>query len=57
MSAIVTAERPDTPDAIALITELEVVPEPLYPRESCHGLNVERLIAEAVRFLYSTQAG
>jgi hypothetical protein len=50
MPVIVTAERPDTPDAIALITELEAVLEPLYPRESRHGLSVERLIAEGVPF-------
>jgi len=50
MPAIVTAERPDTPDATALITELEAVLEPLYPRESRHGLSVARLIAEAVPF-------
>jgi GNAT superfamily N-acetyltransferase len=47
---MVTAERPDTPDAIALITELEATLEPLYPQESRHGLSVERLIAEAVPF-------
>ncbi len=50
MSAIVTAERPDAPDAIALITELEAVLEPLYPVESRHGLSVERLINEGVAF-------
>ena len=50
MAAIVTAERPDAPDAIALITELEAVLEPLYPSESRHGLSVERLITEAVPF-------
>lgn len=50
MSAIVTAERPDTPDAMSLITELEATLEPLYPQESRHGLSVERLIAEAVPF-------
>ena len=50
MSVTVTAERPDTPDAIALITELEAILDPLYPRESRHGLSVERLIAEAVPF-------
>jgi putative acetyltransferase len=47
---IITAERPDTPDAVALITELEAILDPLYPRESRHGLSVERLIAEAVPF-------
>src|ERR1700730_17033138 len=50
MPAIITAERPDAIDAIALITELEATLEPLYPQESRHGLSVERLIAEAVPF-------
>jgi ribosomal protein S18 acetylase RimI-like enzyme len=50
MSAIITAERPDTADAIVLITELETQLEPFYPRESRHGLSVERLLAEAVAF-------
>ncbi len=50
MSAIITAERPDTADAIVLITELEAQLEPLYPSESRHGLSVERLLAEAVAF-------
>ncbi|MHB8625436.1 MAG: GNAT family N-acetyltransferase [Aggregatilineales bacterium] len=57
MSAIVTAERPDTPDAIALITELEATLEPLYPQESRHGLGVERLIAEAVPFFILRSGG
>ena len=50
MSAIITAERPDSADAVILITELEAQLEPLYPRESRHGLSVERLLAEAVAF-------
>lgn len=50
MPAIITAERPDTPDAIALITELEATLEPLYPAASRHGLSVERLITEGVHF-------
>jgi GNAT superfamily N-acetyltransferase len=49
-SAIITPERPDTADALLLITELEAYLEPLYPRESRHGLSVERLIAENVPF-------
>jgi GNAT superfamily N-acetyltransferase len=49
-SAIITRERPDTPDAILLITELEGHLELLYPPESRHGLNVEQLIAEDVAF-------
>jgi putative acetyltransferase len=46
----ITAERPDSADAITLIRELESHLEPLYPRESRHGLNVEQLIAEDVAF-------
>src|SRR5687767_5790297 len=50
MSAIITAERPDSPDAVLLITELQTYLESLYPPESCHGFAVERLIAESVAF-------
>jgi ribosomal protein S18 acetylase RimI-like enzyme len=50
MAAVVTPERPDAPDAVALIAELEAILDPLYPRESRHGLSVERLIAHAVPF-------
>lgn len=50
MPAIISPERPDTPDAKALIAELEAHLVPLYPRESRHGYSVEKLIAEAVAF-------
>jgi putative acetyltransferase len=50
MAAIITPERPDSPDASALITELEAHLEPLYPRESRHGFSVEQLLAQAVAF-------
>jgi hypothetical protein len=50
MPVVITMERPDSADAVALITELEAVLTPLYPAESRHGLSVERLIAEAVAF-------
>ena len=50
MPVVITMERPDSADAVALITELEAVLTPLYPDESRHGLSVERLIAEAVAF-------
>ena len=50
MPAIITPERPDTPDATALIAELEAYLEPLYPRESRHRYSVEKLIAEGVAF-------
>src|SRR5437870_7267422 len=50
MSAIIIPERPDSADAIVLITELEAHLEPLYPRKSRHGYSVEQLIAQAVAF-------
>jgi len=50
MSAIIARERPDTLDAIGLITELEAHLEPLYPTESRHGFSVEKLLAEDVAF-------
>src|SRR5215212_12148233 len=57
MSAIITAERPDSPDAVVLITELEAQLEPLYPRASRHGLSVERLLTEAVAFFVLRSQG
>ena len=57
MAAVITQERPDTPDATALITELEAHLEPLYPRESRHGYAVEKLIAENVAFFLVRDEG
>jgi putative acetyltransferase len=50
MSAIITRERPDTPDAISLITELETHLAAHYPSESRHGFSVEKLLAQDVAF-------
>ncbi len=50
MLTTITAERPDTADAMQLIAELEDYLEPLYPSESRHGLSVARLIEEKVAF-------
>src|SRR5262249_28204882 len=50
MSAIITAERPDSADAVALIAELEAVLDPLYPAKSRHGYSVEKLLAQSVAF-------
>src|SRR4051794_13896849 len=50
MSTSITAERPDTADAVVLITELEAQLEPFYPRASRHGLSVARLLLEQVAF-------
>jgi GNAT superfamily N-acetyltransferase len=50
MPTVITAERPDTADAMELITELDAHLMPLYPPESHHGLNVDKLLQEAVAF-------
>lgn len=50
MSVMIQAERPDTPDALQLIEELEGVLSPLYPSESRHGFSVEKLLREGVAF-------
>ena len=51
MEATITAERPDTADARALIDELETRLATFYPRESRHGYSVEKLIAQGVAVL------
>ena len=50
MKTIITAERPDTADAILLISELESQLAPFYPQTSRHGYSVEKLIAQGVNF-------
>ncbi len=50
MPTTITLERADSPDAVALVDELEAHLSPLYPVESRHGLSVERLLAENVAF-------
>ena len=54
MPAIIAPERPDTPDAIALIDELQTHLESFYPPESRHGFSVDRLIKDGVAYF---QAG
>jgi GNAT superfamily N-acetyltransferase len=49
----ITAERPDSPDAVVLITELEAFLQPLYHTESRHGYTAEKLIAQGVAFFVS----
>jgi putative acetyltransferase len=46
----ISPARPDSPDAIALIAELESELVPLYPDESRHGYSVEKLLRENVAF-------
>jgi putative acetyltransferase len=55
MSAIITPERPDTPDAQTLIAELEAELAPFYPIESRHGYSVQKLLAEGVAFFLTRE--
>jgi putative acetyltransferase len=57
MSAVITLERPDTPDAMALIEELETHLASLYPAESRHGFSVEKLLREEVAFFLLRAGG
>ena len=50
MEPTITPEHSDSPDATALIGELDAHLEPLYPRESRHGFSVQKLIADSVAF-------
>ena len=49
-AAQLALERPDTPDASALIDELETHLASRYPAESRHGYSVDKLIREGVVF-------
>src|SRR5689334_10449663 len=57
MSAIITQERPDSADAVALITELEAHLEPLYPAKSRHGYSVDKLLGHGVAFFVLRDRG
>ncbi len=50
MAITITAESPDSPDATALVVELDELLIPMYPIESHHGLDVSSLLAEGVAF-------
>jgi GNAT superfamily N-acetyltransferase len=46
----INRERPDTPDASALVAELHAYLSPQYPPASQHGLSVDQLIESQVDF-------
>jgi putative acetyltransferase len=46
----IARERPDTPEAMALIDELDAYLDLLYPSGSQHGFSVDQLLAEDVAF-------
>jgi ribosomal protein S18 acetylase RimI-like enzyme len=55
--AIIALERADSPDARALISELESELDPLYPEQSRHGYSVEKLLREGVAFFVTRHGG
>src|ERR1044072_5728655 len=57
MPTDITAERPDTPDAQALIAELEAHLAPQYPAASRHCYSVEKLLKSGVAFFVIRQDG
>jgi GNAT superfamily N-acetyltransferase len=57
MTITITNERPDTPDAIQLIQELEGELDAFYPTESRHGYSVEKLIKLGVAFFVTRKDG
>ena len=50
VNVTIAAERPDTPDAMALIDELQTHLGALYPVKSQHGFTVRQLIEQRVAF-------
>lgn len=57
MAIVIAEERPDTPDAVALIGELDVHLQGLYAVESRHGFSVEKLLRDGVRFFVARDDG
>jgi len=57
MPATIAQERPDSPDATALITELDAQLDVLYPSQSRHGYPVDKLIAQGVAFFVLREDG
>jgi ribosomal protein S18 acetylase RimI-like enzyme len=54
---VISSERPDTADAVALVEELEAHLASRYPAASRHGFSVERLVAEGVEFFVLRTGG
>lgn len=53
----IAPERPDSPDAVELIAELDAHLSPRYPPTSRHAFSVERLLAEGVDFFVLRSEG
>jgi putative acetyltransferase len=57
MTVTITQERPDSPDAVTLITELSDYLDPLYPKWNQFGLSSDQLIKERVAFFITRVDG
>ena len=57
MDVTITQERPDTPDAGALVMELEEHLAARYPVESRHGFSVNQLVEQGVDFFVLREDG
>lgn len=58
MTITIREERPDSADAVQLITELNTDLNPaLYPAESRHGFSIEKLLREGVAFFVTRCEG
>ena len=57
MSIAIAEERPDTPEAVALIGELDAHLGALYAVESRHGFSVEKLLRDGVQFFVARDDG
>jgi len=56
-ATVIAAEHPASPDALALIAELDAHLNPLYPTESRHGFSVQKLIDDSVAFFVVRHEG
>jgi putative acetyltransferase len=57
MAVEIARERPDAPDAAALVEELEAHLAARYPDESRHGFSVDRLVEQGVHFFVLREDG
>jgi putative acetyltransferase len=57
VAVVISRERPDSPDSVALIDELDAHLASLYAVQSRHGLSVEKLMKDGVRFFVTRDDG
>jgi putative acetyltransferase len=53
----IALERPDQPEVVALIDELDAYQKPLYPPESHHGIDIDTLMQPNVLFAVAREYG